>query len=93
MTHGRLADAVLVLGCLLFILSLGQFLPRKTKSASIERTIITGLTERDLAIAEAIKNEDNNYSFTTKFIPGIGIIDPPIYLESLKASLNTSEED
>lgn len=37
----------------------------------------TGLTERDIAIREAERQGQETYSFTTRFIPGVGVMTSP----------------
>lgn len=45
----------------------------------------SSLTERDIAIQEALRKGEKEYSYTTNFIPGVGRIgDPDAYLEQLQ---------
>jgi len=50
------------------------FNSRKSGSALAFKT---SLTERDLAIDQAIRDGKKTYTFTTHFIPGIGYINDP----------------
>lgn len=43
-------------------------------SSTGQSNIKTGLTGRDVAIAQATKDGKKSYSFTTGFIPGVGFI-------------------
>lgn len=75
----------LVLGLLIF--SLGIFSYFSTGSNNNMSRKQTSITERDVAMAEARSNGQKEYSFTTGFIPGIGIItDPEAYKKTWEES-------
>jgi hypothetical protein len=54
---------------------------------STDQPYKTSLTERDLAIEEAIRQGKKEYSFETNFIPGMGrISDPDQHLKDWQKS-------
>jgi len=72
----NLSVNVLILGAIVFVLGLvSYFTNNSIEFASTVKQ--TSVTQRDVAIAEAKKNGKKEYTFTTNFIPGIGIINDP----------------
>lgn len=83
---GKLSSAVsywssvaLIISTMVFIAGLTQVFTarRSQKSATSQPWAKTSLTERDLAIQEAIRQGKKEYSFETNFIPGMGRINNP----------------
>ena len=77
----RVSAVILVIGTLLFFT--GLFHRANTENQTTFSSGFTGALEaRNFAIRNALKNNSNDYSFTTNFIPGIGIIgNPQSYLD------------
>ncbi len=75
----KISNGFLVISLLLFLL--GGFLyltPQSKKSVSLSAS--PTVMERNFAIEAAKKSGARNYTFTTNFIPGIGMItDPEAY--------------
>lgn len=77
-----ITDGFLVLGSLVFVLGLLSYLDVPEQTAS-NLPVKSSLTERDVAIADAIEKGQKEYTYTTRFIPGIGMIsDPNIFKEN-----------
>jgi len=68
------AQYTLLASILVLVLGVTSFLDSKNQSAPLDKT---SLTERDMAIQNALSSNTQTYSFDTKFIPGIGYIDNP----------------
>lgn len=66
---------ILLIGLIVF--SLGVIYYFQNKSEKKDTMINTSLVERDLAIAEAIRTGQKEYSYTTNFTPGVGRIENP----------------
>jgi hypothetical protein len=76
--------AFVLLGVLALVGTTFSFLSPKNNPVSLFKT---GLTERDIAINSARKNNQTGYSFQTHFIPSIGYVaDPQAYLKQWQQS-------
>lgn len=83
------SSSILTLSVIVFLAGLVQFGVAHARSQVSNSSDLsftkTSLTERDIAIAEAIKEGKTEYSFTSNFTPGIGrIVNPDKYLEDWK---------
>jgi hypothetical protein len=64
-------------GVIIFVVGLISYFNTNNTKQNYQINSPTGLTERDLAISNAIKNGQKTYSYTTNYIPGIGRITNP----------------
>jgi hypothetical protein len=84
----NLSSGFLVIGALTFLIAIFNFSGSKAGSSTI---IKTGLTERDIALQAAQKNNQKSYSFTTGFTPGLGYINPNTYANEQVTKYNQTQ--
>lgn len=85
----QISSIFLVLSGVVFLSGLIQVVSHRFSRAdnSVDQRYKTSLTERDLAIEEAIRQGKKEYSFETNFIPGMGrISDPDQHLKDWQKS-------
>jgi hypothetical protein len=85
----KFVDTLLSGGVMFFAVSLLLFATSSTGSAgSDERPFLkTSLTDRDVAIRQALEKGETTYRYETSFVPGVGTIaDPQSYLADLQDS-------
>lgn len=80
---------ILLIGIAVFLFGIINFF--HSKSVKQDIVIKTSLTERDIAIADAIKNGKKEYSYETSFTPGVGrIINPDAYKDQWQKNAEQS---
>jgi|GEM_PF-6588897 len=83
-----IVDNLLAIGLFIFAVGILSYYNSPRQNAVSSLPIKTSLTERDIAIAEAVKNGKKEYTFTTRFIPGVGVItDPETYKKEWEQQL------
>ena len=83
-----LTDLVFSLGLLLALIGAGHYFLAKANQPTTTAFRPGAITERQLAIANALRTGNRTYTYTTNFIPGIGTItDPNQYKSGLLDSL------
>lgn len=85
----QVSSIFLVLSGVIFLSGLVQVVSHRFSRANDtpDQLYKTSLTERDLAIEEAIRQGKKEYSFETNFIPGMGrISNPDQHLEDWQKS-------
>lgn len=85
----KISQVVFLIGVLVFMIGFFGFLFNLSNKNNLHKNsfIKTSLTERDLAIADAIKNNKKEYSYESNFTPGVGRINNP---EKVLNSPNTN---
>ncbi|MCR4278261.1 MAG: hypothetical protein NUV80_00165 [Candidatus Berkelbacteria bacterium] len=85
-----MTSSVFALGSLIFLIGIFQFASGLPKVVS--ELTPSSLTERNIAIKAAKESGRTDYSYTTHFIPGIGIIaNPQDYLNQMNTKVSEGE--
>ncbi len=83
-----IVDNFLAIGLFIFAVGVLSYYNSSRQNAVSSLPVKTSLTERDIAITEAVKNGKKEYTFTTRFIPGVGVItDPEAYKKEWEQQL------
>jgi len=87
----KTADLILSLGILVALVGGGKFYLAQTGTTPHTSLNPGPITERQLAIDNALRTGSHTYSYETRFTPGIGqITDPEQYKKDLLNKLQTS---
>lgn len=84
----KLQAGIFLIGLLIFLMAGFNYFGASPASNTFQKT---SLTERDVAIKEAIQNGRNTYTYTSRFIPGIGLVDDPEAYKSQWEKENLSQ--
>lgn len=87
----RFSAVAPAIGAIVLIVGAVQYLSSRTTVAS-NGEVSPMIIERKLAIEEAERKGEKTYSYTTRFIPGIGMInDPEAFKEDWQKQLEQQE--
>lgn len=84
-----LSSRLVIVAILVFVAGLYYFFDSPKSLGLADGQIKTGITERDLVINNLSKESVKDYSYDSRFIPGLGYISDP---EAYKNSWESSQE-
>lgn len=84
----KISELILCVGLLFTTIGAGKYFLAANFQQNQFAAPSGSITERRLAIGQAVRDKRSNYNFVTSFIPGIGTItNPQDYLNSWKNQL------